>query len=210
MERTIMLKKIIPVLAVLAIFITACGPQGTPTMAPGDVEGTAVSAAWTVVAMTQMAIPTATPIPPTETPSPTPLPTFTPLPLPTQETIVLPTATQQASGSSGGTCDGLMNIAEAGPRSNIRLENESGGVATVSLWLGTPNAFGQCGFIPGITPMAKGEKRVLSIPKGEYYAYALIALSGGTSSSAWGYVNNRVGDDHQFGVKIRKDVIVVP
>jgi hypothetical protein len=198
-----MLKKIIPALAVLAIFITACGPQGTPTLAPAEVEGTAVSSAWTVVAMTQLAIPTA---------SPTPLPTFTPLPLPTLEStpLVLATATQQAAGSSGGTCDGLMNVGEAGPKSNIRLENESGGVATVSLWLGTPNAFGQCGFIPGITPLAKGEKRVLSIPKGEYYAYALIALGGNSSSSAWGYVNNRIGDDHQFGVKIRKDQIVVP
>jgi len=206
-----MIKKIIPVLAVLAIFITACGPQGTPTLAPAEVEGTAVSAAWTVVAMTQLAIPTATPVPPTETPSPTPLPTFTPLPLPaTQETIILPTATQQAAGSSGGTCDGIMNVAEAGPKSNIRVENETGGTVTFSLWLGTPNAFGQCGFIPGITPLAKGEKRVISIPKGEFYAYALIALPGGSSSSAWGYVNNRVGDDHQFGVKVRKDQIVVP
>jgi len=205
-----MLKKIIPVLAVLAIFITACGPQGTPTMSPAEVEGTAVSSAWTMVALTQLAIPTATPLPPTETPSPTPLPTFTPLPLPTLETIILPTATQASAAGGGGACEGIMNVAEAGPRSNIRLENESGGVATVSLYLGVPNAFGQCGFIPGITPLAKGEKRVVSIPKGEYYAYALIALSGGASSSASGYVNNRVGDDHQFGVKIRPDIIVVP
>ncbi len=205
-----MLKKIIPVLAVVAIFLTACGPQGTPTMSPAEVEGTAVSSAWTVVAMTQLAIPTATLPPPTETPSPTPLPTFTPMPLPTLETpLVLPTATQQAAGSTGA-CDGIMNIGEAGPRSDLRIENESGGVATFSLWLGTPNAFGQCGFIPGISPLAKGEKRVISIPKGEYYAYALIALGGGSSSSASGYVNNRVGDNHMFAVKIRKDVIVVP
>lgn len=203
-----MLKKIIPVLVVLAVFITACGPQGTPTLAPAEVEGTAVSAAWTVVAMTQLAIPTATPIPPTETPSPTPLPTFTPVPLPTLE-IVIPTATQQAS-SSTGSCDGIMNVAEAGPRSNIRVENETGGVVTFSLWLGTPNAFAQCGFIPGITPLAKGEKRVMSIPKGSYYAYALIDLGGNASSSASGIVNNRVGDNHQFVVKIRKDVIIVP
>ena len=205
-----MFKKIIPVLAVVAIFLTACGPQGTPTMSSVEVEGTAVLAAWTVVAMTQLAIPTATPLPPTETPSPTALPTFTPMPLPTLETpLVIPTATQQAAGSTG-SCDGLMNIAEAGPQSNIRLENETGGVVTFSLWLGTPNAFAQCGFIPGISPLAKGEKRVMSIPKGEYYAYALVDLGGNSSSSASGYVNNRVGDNHLFVVKIRKDVIVVP
>ncbi len=117
-----MIKKIIPVLAVLAIFITACGPQGTPTMSSAEVEGTAVSAAWTVVAMTQLAIPTATLPPPTETPSPTPLPTFTPLPLPTLDLLLQPTATQAAAGSTGA-CDGIMNVAEAGPKSNIRFEN---------------------------------------------------------------------------------------
>lgn len=205
-----MIKKIIPVLAALAIFITACGPQGTPTLAPAEVEGTAVSSAWTVVAMTQLAIPTATPLPPTETPSPTSLPTFTPLPLPTLEStpLVLPTATQ-AAGSSGGSCDGLLNMGEAGPRSNIRVENESGGTVTFSLWLAT-NAFGQCGFVPGITPLSKFEKRVMSIPKGVYTAWALIALPDGSSSTATGIVNNRVGDDHQFGVKIKKDQIIVP
>ena len=63
-----MFKKVFPLLIALAIFLTACGPQGTPTLAPAEVEGTAVSSAWTMVAMTQLAIPTATPIPPTETP----------------------------------------------------------------------------------------------------------------------------------------------
>lgn len=202
-----MLKKIIPVLAVLAIFITACGPQGTPTMSSAEVEGTAVSSAWTMVALTQVSIPTATPVPPTETASPTPLPTFTALPLPTQATIILPTATQQAGAS--GSCDGLLNVGEAGPRSNIRVENETGGTVIFSLWLST-NAFGQCGFVPGITPLSKGEKRVMSIPKGVYTAWALITLPGGSSSNATGIVNNRVGDDHQFGVKIRKEAIIVP
>lgn len=209
MERY-MFKKIIPALAVIAIFLTACGPQGTPTLAPAEVEGTAVAAAWTVVAMTQMAIPTATPVPPTETPSPTPLPTFTPLPLPTLETpLVLPTATQQAAGSSG-SCDGLLNVGEAGPRSNVRIENESGGQVTFSLWLSPPNAFGQCGFMPGLPVLAKNEKVIISLPKGEYYAYALIAYPDGSSSGASGYVNNRVGDDHLFAAKIRKEIIVVP
>ncbi len=203
-----MFKKIIPVLAVFAIFITACGPQGTPTMSPAEVEGTAVSSAWTVVAMTLQAIPTATPLPPTETPSPTPLPTFTALPLPTLDTTILPTATQQAAGSTG-SCDGLLNMAEAGPQSNVRIENETGGTVTFSLWLDT-NAFGQCGFVPGISPLSVGEKRVMSIPKGVYTAWALIALPGGSSSIASGLVNNRVGDNHMFVVKVRKDVITVP
>lgn len=210
MER-FMFKKLIPVLAVLAVFIAACGPQGTPTMSSADVEGTAVSSAWTVVAMTQLAIPTATPIPPTETPSPTPLPTFTPLPLPTLDTqVIIPTATQQAAGSSSGSCDSILNVAEAGPRSNVRFENETGGTVTFSLWMSPPNAFAQCGFMPGLPVLSKGQKVVLSLPKGEYYAYALIAYPDGSSGGASGYVNNRVGDQHQFVVKIKQEVIVVP
>ena len=200
-----MLKKILPVFLATAVLLTACGPQGTPTLAPVEVEGTAISAAWTIVAMTQLAIPTATPVPPTETPSPTPLPTFTPLPLPTLQ-LSTPTATKSATGA----CDGMLNMAEAGPQSQIRVENESGGTATFSLYLGTPNAFGQCGFVPGIPSMAKNAKTVISIPKGTFYAYALIAYPGGSSSNASGYVTNRIGDNHMFVVKIKKEVVVVP
>ncbi|NOH03527.1 MAG: hypothetical protein HND47_16975 [Chloroflexi bacterium] len=73
-----MMKKILPILAALALFVAACGQPAAPTMSPEEVQGTAVAAAWTMVAMTQASIPTATPPPPTETPSPTSLPTFTP------------------------------------------------------------------------------------------------------------------------------------
>ncbi|MBE0681418.1 MAG: hypothetical protein IH589_05855 [Anaerolineales bacterium] len=200
-----MLKKIFPVLAVLAIFITACGPQGTPTLAPAEVEGTAVAAAWTMVAMTQQAIPTNTPVPPTETPSPTPLPTFTPVPLPTNNTpLVIPTATL-ASGQDN--CLKPLNVAEAGPQSNVRIENDSGGNVTLSLNLAT-NLFGQCGNLS--YTLAKKEKLVISLPKGEYFAYAWITYSDGDTSNASGYIVNRVGDNHQFNVIIRKEVIVVP
>ncbi|MBE0671266.1 MAG: hypothetical protein IH588_11805 [Anaerolineales bacterium] len=202
-----MFKKIIPVLAVIAIFITACGPQGTPTMSPADVEGTAVSAAWTVVAMTQMAIPTATPVPPTETPSPTPLPTFTPLPLPTQDTTILPTATQAAAAGGADSCLKPLNVAEAGPTSQVRFENETGGTVTLSLNLST-NAFGQCGAL--VYTMGKAEKLILALPKGEYFAYAWITYPNGDTSNASGYVNNRVGDNHMFAAKIRKEAIIVP
>ncbi|HCR72581.1 MAG TPA: hypothetical protein DIW23_14150, partial [Anaerolineae bacterium] len=75
-----MFRKILPVVTIIAIFLVACGQQAEPTLSPEEVSGTAVAAAWTIVAETQAAIPTNTPVPPTETPSPTPLPTFTPEP----------------------------------------------------------------------------------------------------------------------------------
>jgi len=200
-----MYKKIIPVILTIAVLITACGPQGTPTMSPIDVEGTAVAAAWTIVAATQQAIPTATPLPPTETPSPTPPPTFTPEPLPTLEELPSPTATNSSLLGSG-TCEGIMNLAEAGPTSQVRFENETGASVTFSLYLGTPNAFGQCGFIPGLTPLSKNEKRPMQLPKGNFYLY-FIGDQAGTGSC---YVNNRVGDNHGFAVKIKKNICVVP
>jgi hypothetical protein len=69
---------------VLILLASACAPQGTPTANPADIQNTAIAAAATMVAQTLAAVPTATPLPPTETASPIPLPTNTPVPLPTQ------------------------------------------------------------------------------------------------------------------------------
>lgn len=199
-----MLRKIIPLMAVLAILLSACGAQGTPTLSPEDVQGTAIGMASTMVALTQAAIPTNTPIPPTETPSPTPLPTFTPEPLPTIE-VIQPTATTKALGN----CEGPLNMAEAGPTSQVRFENQTGGKVLLSLHLGEgTNAFGQCGFLS--YQLAKNEKLVLQLPKGTFFAFALITYPNGDSGNASGYVNNRVGDNHGFEAQIRKDVIYVP
>ncbi len=200
-----MLRKFIPVLAIAAILLAACGQPAEPTLSPEEVSGTAVAAAWTIVAETQAAIPTNTPIPPTETPTPTPLPTFTPAePSPTIEVVVQPTAT-----TAKGKCEGPLNVAEAGPQSNVRLENETGGTVTLSLHLGEgTNAFGQCGFL-GYT-LTKNQKLVVSLPKGVYFAYAFINYANGDTSQASGYINNRVGDNHLFAVKIKKETIVVP
>lgn len=169
------MKKFIPVLVAVAVLLTACGPQGTPTLAPAEVEGTAVAAAWTMVAMTQLAIPTATPLPPTETPSPTPLPTFTPLPLPTLE-LVAPTATI----SSSGNCNGPINMGEAGPTSRVRIENNTDGNINISLNL-MESAFGQCGAIS--YSLAKKDKQIVNLPRGTWWAYAWVT-SGGSNSAA--------------------------
>lgn len=196
-----MLRKLIFLLTVLAVLLTACGAQGTPTLSPEESSGTAVAMASTIIAQTQAAMPTNTPIPPTETPSPTPLPTFTLEPLPTIE--ILPTATTAPQGN----CEGPLNVGEAGPQSNIRVENETGGSVTFSLWLGEgANAFGQCGFMPGLSPLAKNEKRVISIPKGNFF----FSFYGDKAGSGACYVDNRVGDNHLFVVKVKKDLCVVP
>lgn len=194
-----MLRKLILMSAMVAVLITACGAPAEPTLSPEQVSGTAISMASTMIAETQAAIPTNTPIPPTETPSPTPLPTFTLEPSPTIE-FVIPTATSQPQGN----CEGPLNVGAAGPQSNVRFENETGVSINLSLSLGEgTNAFGQCGYL-GYT-LSKNQKLVLSLPKGLFFA-----IAWGESVNAVGYVNNRVGDNHLFVAKIRKDVIVVP
>ena len=84
------MKKILIIFLASIFLLSACGPEPEPTMSAEDVQGTAEAAAWTMVAETQAAIPTATPIPPTITSSPTsiiPTSTIAPLASPTQPLI---------------------------------------------------------------------------------------------------------------------------
>jgi len=196
----------------MAVFLTACGPQGTPTMAPVDVQNTAVAAAWTMVAATQLANPTATSLPPTEVPSPTPLPTLPPVTvgvLPTlavlaTQPLVLPTAT---SGTSG--CLKPLNMGEAGPTSPIRIENFSGGTITsVSLNLVEgSNKFGQCGAIT-VTNIGRDATKTLEVPKGTWWAYAWITYKDGTSGNASGSFITNVGFEDLVSIVVRKEIIV--
>jgi PBP1b-binding outer membrane lipoprotein LpoB len=168
-----MLKKILPVLLAFSFLLTACGAEpAPPTMSPADIQNTAVAAAFTMVALTQAAIPTATPLPPTETPSPTPLPTFTPPPMiPTlDQNLILPTATTVSSDPNN--CNRALNFAEAGPTKNVRVENTTKSQVNLSLTLWTPNPFGQCGSVSYV--ISKNEKRKIAIPSGSWYAYSWV------------------------------------
>ena len=199
-----MLKRILPILLALVVLLTACGQQGTPTMAPADVEGTAVSSAWTMVAETQNAIPTITPFPPTEVPSPTPLPTFTPLALPTLATlqVALPTSTTAASSNS---CLGPIDFGEAGKVCRVRIENESGGtLSPISLNL-QPNAFGQCGAMS--LNVAINSKEIVELPVGSWYGYAWVSLKNGTQSTSSGSFVLGQGCDDLLVLKVSKDTM---
>ena len=197
-----MLKRILPILIALAILLTACGAQGTPTMSPADVEGTAVSAAWTMVKATQDAIPTATSLPPTEIPSPTPLPTFTPLALATLP-LVLPTSTTAASSNS---CLGPIDFAEAGKVCRVRIENDSGGtLSPISLNLWTPNAFGQCGAMS--LNVAINGKQIVEMPVGSWYGYAWVNLKNGTQSTSSGSFILGQGCDDLLILKVGQDTM---
>jgi hypothetical protein len=200
-----MLKKILPILLALTVLLSACAPQGTPTMAPADVQSTAVSAAWTIVALTQLAIPTATPLPPTETPSPTPLPTFTAIPLLELPTLppVLPTSTTVASGETN--CLGPIDFGLAGKVCRVRIENETGGtLSPISLNLWTPNAFGQCGAMS--LNVGVGGKEIVEMPVGYWFGYAWVTLKNGQSTSSGNFVLGQ-GCDDLLLLKVSKDTM---
>jgi hypothetical protein len=200
-----MIKKLLPVLLALSVVLSACAPKAEPTMAPADVEGTAVSAAFTMVAMTQMAIPTATPLPPTETPSPTPLPTFTVPPLiPTLEPLILPTAT--SAPSDPNNCLKPLNVGEAGPTNPMRIENDTKGtIQWMSLNLAT-NAFGQCGAV-SYNNIGPGAKKIIALPKGDWYFWAGIVYKDGHSGNASGGCTIRQGDEDMLRIVVRDEVI---
>ena len=199
-----MLRKVLPILLALSVLLSACGAEpAPPTMSPADIEGTAVSAAMSMIAQTQAAIPTATPLPPTETPSPTPLPTFTPEPLaiPTLEQLILPT--QTAVVSDPNNCNRLLNTAEAGPKKRVRVENTTKSQVNLSLTLWTPNEFAQCGSLGFV--INKNEKRIIEIPNGSWYAYAWILDPPSTAEGSF-YLGPSKSDD-LLRLVIKPDVI---
>lgn len=200
-----MYKRISIILLAGVLLLTACGAQEPPTMAPVDVQNTAMAAALEILAQTQAAIPTNTPIPPTETPSPTPLPTFTLLPPPTVEQLIGPPTATQAVASDPNSCIKPLNVAEAGPLKRIRIENLTDGSVNFSLNLWTPNDFGQCGALS--YTLQKGGKINVSVPVGSYYGYAWITHKNGTSGTASGSWVINIGYDDLVSVEIGNEVV---
>jgi hypothetical protein len=164
------MKKIIALMLASIFLLSACGAEPEPTMSPEDVQGTAIAAAWTIVAETQAAIPTNTPIPPTATATLTPLPTNTvpPLELPTQSLLSQPTATTE---SSGDECDRVLRSDPPGPKAPILIRNKTKAPINVSLYL-EKTPFGECGY-RGYSVPKNGEIKI-EFPQGVIYGYAWI------------------------------------
>ncbi len=139
------MKRILFVAATLALLLSACGPQATPTIDPVQVQASAIAAANTMVAMTMAAIPTATPIPPTPVPSPTLESPPTPISLPTLAVQPSPTVAPTSGGAD--TCNHLLDVKSSGPSTTLNLRNKTNGPVTISIGLSTKNVFGQCGYL---------------------------------------------------------------
>jgi hypothetical protein len=165
---------------VFVLFASACAPQATPTADPVNVQQSAEAAAFTMVAETQQAAPTATPVPPTDTPAPVALPTNTPLPLPTSDIQgALPTLTglptftappPQSNSSSSGDNQADCNqplTSWQGPTANFNIANQTKPEGTIVLSMYVVTDFGQCGYL-----IITGDS--FSGPIGQYTAGAFI------------------------------------
>lgn len=140
--KTRRLSTILWILTIATILLTACGAEEVPpTLSVADVQSTAVSAALTIVAQTQQAIPTNTPLPPTETPTSTPPATNTPFELPT----LAVTATNTSASASGDFCSTRVLSAPKGKETRILIDNKTKYPVQVSLYL-NKTELDECGY----------------------------------------------------------------
>lgn len=165
---------------VFSLLATACGSQATPTVDPVDIQHTAEAAAFTMVAQTLESMPSATPLPPTETPVPTFAATNTPLPTLTADglgTVAtasgitpaanIPTFTPQASSGSGqDPCNQPLTTWE-GPTANFTIFNETKPQGTIVLSMYVVTELGQCGYLAIYGDSFSG-------PIGQYSAGAFV------------------------------------
>ena len=130
---------------VITLILSACGAQATPTVNAIDIQGTVAAAAFTMVAETHAAIPTATPPPPTATFTDTPAPTNTPLSLPSSEATFTPVPT----GNSGGGDPCINQVLPAslqGETVRIRIDNSTEAALSLTVYLNQTGPEGECGY----------------------------------------------------------------
>jgi hypothetical protein len=180
-------------IVVVATTIGACGAQPVPTVNAADVQHTAEAAAFTMVAQTQAAIPTATPLPPTEIPTQTP----TPAPLPTLDTQASPIATIASGNTTGANgqatvdpCSNRVLSAPQGKSTIIRIVNTTNVPITVSMYLNETASRGACGWRT-YNLSKKNDIVITDLVQGCYNLWAWSdAPRGKFNSSGGGCINN--------------------
>jgi len=133
----------------ITLILSTCGarvPEAAPTVSAADFQGTVAAAAFTIVAETEAAIPTATPPPPTATFTDTPAPTNTFLPLP-PSAGTLTAAVPNANPGSGDACIyKVLPESLQGDPVRMRIDNSTKVAVSVSVNLNQTEPNGQCGY----------------------------------------------------------------
>lgn len=147
-------------IAILSLLLSACGgAPAEPTLNAQDMQSTAAAMAATIVAETNAAIPTSTPVPPTDTPAPT----ETLLPSPTAD-LSSPTVavTPTSPAPTKNPCDKILSGWQ-GPSANLNLVYEYSPMSkddkvVVSMWVMTD--LGECGFLTNLSTGPVGQYTV--------------------------------------------------
>jgi len=129
----------------ITLMMSACGAQATPTVSAVDIQNTISAAAYTVVAETQAAIPTATPLPPTATVTNTPAPTNTLLPLPTLGVTFTPVPNSNSGGEDQCINQALPATLQ-GETVKIRIHNSTRATLALSVYLSQTTPQIVCGY----------------------------------------------------------------
>ena len=175
----------------LATTISACGAQPVPTINAADVQHTAEAAAFTMVAQTQEAMPTATPLPPTEIPTNTPLPTDTPAALPTVATLGATVPTSAPTNSNTDPCaTRVLSYSPKGRDTIIRIANLTKAQVTVSVYLNETAGAGECGY-RSYTISKNGDVVISDLVQGCYNLWAWSSDNRiHVNASGFGCLNN--------------------
>jgi hypothetical protein len=200
------MKKLISLAMLLTVILSACGAQ-TPATPTPDVLATANAAAATMIAQTQAAMPTATPIPPTNTPEPTP--TLAPtLALPPTSSI--PTLPPTQPPSAGTNCNGMMDVGASGRTTPVMFKNDTKYPITLTIGISSPNKFGQCGMIS--RALAKNGSTSVDVPYAYdgpcYWITAIIDPGGKNSKYVYGNSACINGDD-KWDLIVTNDMVKV-
>ncbi len=171
-----MKRKNIVYATLLAVLISACGAQATPTIDGLSVQNTSVAAAFTLVAQTQEALPTNTLLPPTDISTETPVPTNTLEPTPTLDLTLaptflaptgLPTLAPTSTTSSNNNCNHAITSWIV-PTATFTIVNETQPKGTIILLLSVLTKTGDCGWINILSTK-------FTAPMGSYSAAAFVS-----------------------------------
>ncbi len=162
-----MKKKFLTTISILIVItLAACG-SAEPTMSAEDLANTAIADAWIAITQTQAALPTVTPVPPTNTPEPTL--TFAPT-LPPLPTLSAPTEVVPAADVCGKVISDFPVL--KGTLATVEFVNNSQGRVDFSLGMNSPNEYGEC--ITYSFSLGMGDVVSAKVLNGCYWGWGLI------------------------------------